>query len=102
MSQFNASTAIEYISSEKYRCLSTSSHEVHSNLWSIFFGPLLLMNSEERAVALSTLNNHDITKSFIFSISQNDTIGVSPFSQDDINKQKQFRVCFYFLFYLYH
>lgn len=92
----NISQANLFISSTKCRTLNTNSHEVHSELWSILFGPLLEMTPQQREKEFVEWDSQYI-RAFKYALAEED---VKNGLLEDINKQ--YRFVFNFMMYLYH
>lgn len=92
----NISLANTFISSKKCQTLNTNSNEVHYELWSILFGPLLSMTPQQREKEFVEWNSQYV-RAFQYAISQDD---VKYGLLEDIEKQK--RVGFHFMMFLYH
>jgi len=92
----NISLANNFISSTKCQTLNTNSNEVHDVLWSILFGPLLSMTPRQREKEFVEWDKQYV-RAFKYAISQDD---VKYGLLEDIEKQK--RVGFYFMMFLYH
>ena len=92
----NISQANNFISSTKCQTLNTNSNEVYSELWPILFGPLLEMTPQQREKEFVEWDSQYV-RAFKYAISQDD---VKYGLLDDIEKQK--RVGFHFMMFLYH
>ena len=92
----NISQANNFISSTKCQTLNTNSNEVYSELWPILFGPLLEMTPQQREKEFVEWDKQYV-RAFKYAISQDD---VKYGLLDDIEKQK--RVGFHFMMFLYH
>jgi hypothetical protein len=92
----NISLANTFISSTKCQTLNTNSNEVHDELWSILFGPLLEMTPQKREKEFVEWDNQYV-KAFKYAVAQDD---VKYGLLEDIEKQKRFG--FHFMMFLYH
>ena len=94
--------ANEFISSNKYKQLSTNSIEVHSNLWNILFNPLLQMTPQEREHVFIEWDKNYV-KAFTYAITCDDT---KYYATNYTNTTKcldiEYRICFNFIMFLYH
>lgn len=92
----NISQANSFISSTKCQTLNTNSHEVHAELWSILFGPLLEMTTQQREKEFVECDSQYV-RAFKYAVAQDD---VKYGLLEDIEKQK--RVGYHFMMFLYH
>jgi len=92
----NISLANNFISSTQCQTLNTNSNEVHSELWSILFGPLLSMTLQQREKEFVEWDSQYV-RAFNYAVAQDD---VKYGLLEDIEKQKRFG--FYFMMFLYH
>jgi hypothetical protein len=96
------SLANEFISSNKYKTLSTSSIEVHSNLWNILFSPLLEMTPQERERIFIEWDNTYV-KAFTYAIKCDDTkYYATNYKNTTKNLDIEYRICLNFVMFLYH
>jgi len=92
----NISLANNFISSTQCQTLNTNSNEVHSELWSILFGPILSMTLQQREKEFVEWDSQYV-RAFNYAVAQDD---VKYGLLEDIEKQKRFG--FYFMMFLYH
>jgi len=92
----NISLANTFISSTKCQILNTNTHEVHAELWPILFGPLLSMTQQQREKEFVEWDTQYV-RAFNYAVAQDD---VKYGLLEDIEKQK--RVGFHFMMFLYH